>query len=84
MYVWLLFQVSKVFLYFFRGYAGKKLEENLQCEIFQTILDEAKEAFSPDIVFELPSNTVDDMESNIDKIVGWIEMYKQKRCTMET
>ena len=28
-----------------RGYKGKKLEENLQAEIFQTILDEAKESY---------------------------------------
>ncbi|EEC11019.1 TATA box binding protein (TBP)-associated factor, putative [Ixodes scapularis] len=27
-----------------RGYTGKKLEENVQCEIFQTILDEARES----------------------------------------
>ena len=28
-----------------RGYSGRKLEENLQAEIFQTILDEAKESY---------------------------------------
>ena len=28
-----------------RGYTGRKLEENLQAEIFQTILDEAKESY---------------------------------------
>ncbi|XP_042144505.1 adenylate kinase isoenzyme 6 [Ixodes scapularis] len=39
-----------------RGYTGKKLEENVQCEIFQTILDEARESYDPSIVFELPSN----------------------------
>ena len=29
----------------YRGYSGRKLEENLQSEIFQTILDEAKESY---------------------------------------
>ena len=28
-----------------RQYSGRKLEENLQAEIFQTILDEAKESY---------------------------------------
>ena len=31
-----------------RGYTGRKLEENLQAEIFQTILDEAKESYRQD------------------------------------
>jgi len=60
-----------------RGYSGKKLEDNVQCEIFQTILDEAKESYSPDIVFELPSNTSSDMEANAEKIAQWIEQYKK-------
>jgi adenylate kinase len=53
------------------------LEDNVQCEIFQTILDEAKESYSPEIVFELPSNTSADMESNAEKITQWIEQYKK-------
>jgi len=59
-----------------RGYSGKKLENNIQCEIFQTLLDEAKEAYDPAIVFKLNSNTPDDMESNIEDICRWIENYK--------
>ena len=38
-----------------RGYTGTKLEENLQAEIFQTILDEAREAYREEIVIELQS-----------------------------
>ncbi len=60
----------------FRGYTGKKLEDNIQCEIFQTILDEAREAYKADIVHELPSNTPDQMEDNLDKIIAWVEQYK--------
>lgn len=58
-----------------RGYSGQKLENNIQCEIFQTLLDEAKEAYDPSIVFKLNSNTPDDMESNIENICQWIENY---------
>lgn len=60
----------------YRGYTGKKLEENVQCEIFQTILEEAHEAYRSDIVHELPSNTPDDMEENLDKITAWVEKWK--------
>lgn len=59
-----------------RGYTGKKLEENVQCEIFQTILEEARGAYDKGIVFELPSNTPDDMEDNVDKISCWVEQWR--------
>ena len=67
-----------------RGYTGKKLDENLQCEIFQTILDEARDSYEPSIVFELPSNTSDDMENNIEKITQWIEQYKKNMSLIPT
>ena len=28
-----------------RGYSGKKLDDNIECEIMQVILDEAKESY---------------------------------------
>jgi adenylate kinase len=48
----------------------------VQCEIFQTILEEAQGAYRSDIVHELPSNTPDDMEENLDKIAAWAERWK--------
>lgn len=59
-----------------RGYSSKKIEENVQCEIFQTILDEAKESYKNEIVHELQSNTPDEMEDNLDKICLWIQTWK--------
>jgi adenylate kinase len=50
----------------------------VQCEIFQTILEEAQGAYKPDIVHELPSNTPDDMEENLDKITAWVEEWKKR------
>lgn len=61
---------------FFRGYTGKKLEENVQCEIFQTILEEARNSYKAEIVHELPSNTPEDLEENLEKILAWIESWK--------
>lgn len=60
-----------------RGYAGKKLEDNMQCEIFQMILEEARESYKLEIVHELPSNNPEDMENNSEKICAWVEQYKQ-------
>ncbi|XP_014781743.1 adenylate kinase isoenzyme 6 [Octopus bimaculoides] len=59
-----------------RGYCGKKLEDNIQCEIFQTILEEARESYKPEIVQELASNTPDDMEDNLNKIATWVEQWR--------
>ncbi|KAL4228303.1 Adenylate kinase isoenzyme 6 [Mactra antiquata] len=59
-----------------RGYTGKKLDDNIQCEIFQTILEEARNSYKHEIVHELPSNTPEDLEDNLDKIIAWIEHWK--------
>jgi adenylate kinase len=59
----------------FRGYSGKKLEDNIQCEIFKTILEEALDSYKKEIVHPLPNNDLADMETNIDHIVQWIEQF---------
>ncbi|ESP01124.1 hypothetical protein LOTGIDRAFT_207723 [Lottia gigantea] len=58
-----------------RGYHSKKLEDNVQCEIFRTILDEALESYKTNIVEELPSNTPEEMEENIEKITAWLNQW---------
>ncbi|XP_076067500.1 adenylate kinase isoenzyme 6 isoform X2 [Oratosquilla oratoria] len=58
-----------------RGYAGKKLEDNVECEIMNVLRDEALENYAADIVHELPSNTPDDMENNLQRILAWIESW---------
>lgn len=67
------------FLFFFvsssRGYSEKKLTENVECEIFQTILEEAKESYKKEIVHELASNTPDEMETNLDQIERWVQQW---------
>lgn len=58
-----------------RGYTGKKLQDNVQCEIFQTIYEEAMEAYSEEIVHQLLSNTPEDLEHNLAQIVQWIQQW---------
>lgn len=65
------------YLLHYRGYTGKKLSDNLECEIFQTILEEAQDSYRSEIVHELPSNTADEMENNVEKINDWIAHWKQ-------
>ncbi|NXR06740.1 KAD6 kinase, partial [Semnornis frantzii] len=58
-----------------RGYTGKKLQDNIQCEIFQTLYEEAMLSYRKEIVHQLPSNTPEDVERNLDQIMQWIEQW---------
>lgn len=69
-------QGDHIWCLLFRGYTGKKLEDNIQCEIFQTILEEARNSYKLEIVHELPSNTPEELEDNLDKIVAWLQQWK--------
>lgn len=64
-----------------RDYNEKKLQNNLECEIFQTILDEAKSSYDENIVHELPSNEESDIESNLQRILAWIDQWKSDNNT---
>ncbi|KAJ2771009.1 factor activating pos9 [Coemansia nantahalensis] len=61
-----------------RGYKSNKVQENVECEIMQVVLDEARESYKPEVVMELHSNTVDDMESNVEKIVAFVEEFRAR------
>lgn len=52
-----------------RGYSQKKIQENVECEIFRVPLDEAFETFGEDMVLEMENNTVEEMEKNLDSAV---------------
>lgn len=58
-----------------RGYSGKKLSDNIQCEIFQTTLEEARESYDLSIVHELRSDCPEDLEQNIESIRKFISNW---------
>jgi adenylate kinase len=58
-----------------RRYNDRKRDENMQSEIMQVILEEAKEAYDPEIVYEVPSNNLDEMESNAKRVLDWIRQW---------
>ncbi|XP_050583819.1 adenylate kinase isoenzyme 6 [Bombus affinis] len=59
-----------------RGYTGKKLEDNIQCEIFQIILEQARATFEEEIVYELTSDNRNQLRSNVNSIFQWIQQWK--------
>lgn len=64
--------ISDKYLLLSRGYSGKKLSDNVQCEIFQTILEEALESYAHNIVHELGSNLPEDLDRNVDAVCQFI------------
>ncbi|ENN75528.1 hypothetical protein HUJ04_004121 [Dendroctonus ponderosae] len=58
-----------------RGYSGKKLESNIECEIFKICLDEAKQFYRTQIVHSLESINEAQLEENVQKICQWIQMW---------
>ncbi|ORX72149.1 P-loop containing nucleoside triphosphate hydrolase protein [Linderina pennispora] len=62
-----------------RGYKQNKISENIESEIMQVVLDEARESYDEEIIMELPSNTVDEMEDNVEKITAFVEQFRQAR-----
>lgn len=59
-----------------RNYSEKKLQENMDAEIMEVLLSEAREAFEEEMVVELWSNGVEDIEGNVGRIEAWVESWK--------
>uniref|UniRef100_A0A914WYF6 Adenylate kinase isoenzyme 6 homolog n=1 Tax=Plectus sambesii TaxID=2011161 RepID=A0A914WYF6_9BILA len=59
-----------------RGYPEKKLRENVECEIFGTLLDEATDSYPADVVKEFQSDTLEQMEENAEVIVDFAKNWK--------
>lgn len=60
-----------------RDYPEAKLQENLDAEIFGVLLEEAKDAFDEEMVVELKSETVEDVEQNCERMLQWIQTWRQ-------
>jgi adenylate kinase len=60
-----------------RGYSEKKLDGNVDSEIFGYLLEEAHEAYDQEIVIELISETSEHIDSNCARITAWVESWKE-------
>ena len=43
----------------------------------EVVLDEARSSYAPEIVIELKSETTEDLESNVERIVEWVKTWRQ-------
>lgn len=59
-----------------RHYPEKKLEENMDSEIMEVLLEEARGSYDGEIIVELQSNETEDIESNVERIENWIKSWK--------
>ncbi|ODV87504.1 hypothetical protein CANARDRAFT_26905 [[Candida] arabinofermentans NRRL YB-2248] len=59
-----------------RGYKESKISENVEVEIMQVLLMEAKDNYAEEIVIELNSEDVDSLEENVERIGQWIDNWK--------
>ena len=59
-----------------RGYTGSKLSNNIECEIFQVLLEEARESYKEDIVMPLRSDNVEDISRNVGTLTDWVNNWR--------
>lgn len=59
-----------------RKYPDRKLQENLDAEIMEVLLSEAREAYDAEMVVELWSDGVEDLEANVERIEDWVRSWR--------
>jgi adenylate kinase len=47
----------------------------MECTRRQVCAEEARGSYAAEIVHEVPSNTVEEMESNITRVVEWVRAH---------
>lgn len=60
-----------------RQYPEQKLQDNMDSEIMEVLLEEARGSYDHEIVVELRSDEADDVESNVERVEIWIKNWKQ-------
>lgn len=58
-----------------RNYPLKKIQENVECEIMQVLKDQADESYKPEVVLELRSDSVDELDANIELLKTFINAW---------
>jgi adenylate kinase len=72
-----IFRTWRLIFYQTRNYPEIKLQENLDTEIMEVLLQEARDAFDEEIVIELQSTTSEEMDTNVDRIEAWVTQWKK-------
>nr|CAD70977.1 conserved hypothetical protein [Neurospora crassa] len=58
-----------------------KLQENLDSEIMEVLLQEARDSYDEEIVVELQSNDAEQMDENVDRIEAWFKQWKENNSS---
>lgn len=62
------------------GYSAKKINENVEAEIFGVVAEEARESYKEEIVQEVTSNSMTDMGETVDRVVAWLDSWKAEHA----
>lgn len=60
-----------------RQYSERKLQENMDSEIMEVLLDEARGSYDEEIIIELQSNDIEDIENNVERAERWLTSWKR-------
>ena len=66
-----------------RKYANAKIQENLDSEIMEVLLAEARDSYSSEVVVELRSDVTEDIDVNIERLETWIENWRKDHAAGE-
>ena len=58
-----------------RNYSRAKVEENVECEMMEVVLDEARSSYRPEIVWRLSNDNLTMREANLGRLVDWIRLW---------
>lgn len=67
-----------------RNYKEKKIKDNIECEIFQTILEEAQDSYDQSIIHTLKNENSEDRTAALDKICELIAESEKNPKKMES
>ncbi|WFD18109.1 adenylate kinase [Malassezia caprae] len=62
-----------------RNYSDKKIAENNEAEIMGVVMEEARESYAPEAIVTLSSETAEEMDTNVERVVAWIRAWRQQR-----
>ena len=66
-----------------RGYGDRKLDENMDAEIMEVLLEEARDAYDERIVVELRSEEAGQIEENVERLEAWVGMWRRDHGKVE-
>jgi adenylate kinase len=54
-----------------------KIQENNTAEIMEVVLEDARSSYAEEIVVELKSESPEEVEENVGRIVAWVEAWRR-------